>query len=382
MILLSFVGGVRAYVRRFAVLVAMLGLLAACAGPEKPKPKDLGPNAALIGIRQAWSTSVGAVHFPLQVQVVGDAVYVAGSEGVVAAIDARTGADVWRVVLKTELSAGVGADARYAAVVSRENELITLSAGRVVWRQRLAASTLTAPLVAGDRVFVVSADRSVSAFDAATGRKLWQQQRSGDALVLSQAGILTAVADTLVTGFGGRLVGMNPNTGVVRWEAVVASSRGTNEVERLVDLVSGFSRHGESMCVRAFQSAVACVDATRGSVLWSKPATGATGVHGDSTMVLGTEADGRLRTWRFSDGEPMWTSDRLRYRILSAPLLVGRSVVVGDEQGIVHFLSREEGDPQNRLPTDGSPVLAGPVLAGQTVLAVTQRGGVFGFKPE
>ena len=59
-------------------------------------------------------------------------------------------------------------------------------------------------------------------------------------------GALLAVGDTLVAGLSGRLVGLNPANGSVRWEAPVATSRGTNEVERLVDVVAGASRSGLS----------------------------------------------------------------------------------------------------------------------------------------
>ena len=368
---------------RLGVLVMLVGALVACAGPGKPKPADLGPNTQLIGIRSAWSSTIGNIGFPLHVQVIGNSLFVAGSDGVVAAIDARTGGDVWRTVLGTTLSAGVGADGHYVAVVSRENELITLAAGREIWRQKLSAVTLTAPLVAGDRVFVLSTDRSVASFDAASGRKLWlQQQRSGDALVLGQSGLILAVGDTLVVGLGGRLVGMNPQNGNVRWDAPIANSRGTNEVERLVDLVAGVSRVGDQVCARAFQSAVGCVDADKGRLVWSKPASGSTGLHGDEAILLGTESDGKVQAWRRADGERLWTSERLRYRSLTTPLLAGRSVVVGDESGTLHFLARQDGEPLNRVPTDGSPFASAPVLIGQTVVAVTQRGGIFGFRPE
>jgi outer membrane protein assembly factor BamB len=175
---------------------------------------------------------------------------------------------------------------------------------------------------------------------------------------------------------------MNPLTGKVRWETQVASSRGTNEVERLVDLVSGVSRQGNQLCVRAFQSAVGCVDSGKGSLVWSKPASGSTGVDGDESDVFGTESDGRVIAWRRSDGERLWTSERLRFRNLSGPILVGRSIVIGDESGTLHFLSRQDGAPLNRIPTDGSPIVSTPVLAGQTLIVVTQRGGIFGFKPE
>jgi outer membrane protein assembly factor BamB len=357
-------------------------MLTACAGTEKVKPIDLGPNVPLIGVRTAWTSNIGAITFPLQIRVVGNLLFVAGTDGNVAAIDARTGGDLWRVALGVKLSAGVGSDGRFSAVVTRENELIALDGGKEVWRQKLGAVTLTAPLVAGGRVFVLLADRSVAAFDASVGRKLWQQQRSGDALVLGRPGIAMAVGDTLVTGLGGRLVGMNPLNGKARWEAQVANSRGTNEVERLVDLVSGVSREGDNLCVRAFQSSVGCVDTSKGNAIWTKPASAATGLDGDATALFGAESDGRVISWRRADGERLWTSERLRFRNLSAPLLIGESIVIGDEMGTLHFLSRNDGAPLNRLTTDGSPIVSNLVLAGTTVVAVTQRGGVFGFKPD
>ena len=86
------------------------------------------------------------------------------------------------------------------------------------------------------------ADRSVLGFDGASGRLLWTQQRPGDPLVLKHAGVLMAVGDTLVAGLSGRLVGLNPTTGALRWDAPIATPRGTNDLERLVDVVGPVSR--------------------------------------------------------------------------------------------------------------------------------------------
>jgi outer membrane protein assembly factor BamB len=368
--------------RQWTLSAGVVLVLAACAGADKSKQLDLGPNTPLIGVRSAWESNIGTVGFPLEIRPVGNLVFVASSEGTVAAIDARTGGDLWRTSVGSKLSAGVGSDGRYAAVVSRENELIVLDGAKELWRQKLSAVTMASPFVAGARVFTLSADRSVSAFDAVTGRKLWQQARAGEALVLGRSGIVMAIGDTLVTGLGGRLVGMNPRDGKVRWEAQIANSRGTNEVERLVDLVSGVSRQGNQICVRAFQSAIGCADGATGSLAWSKTASGATGLDGDAVEIFGTESDGRVVAWKRADGERLWVNERLRFRSLTAPVLVGRSLVIGDEVGTLHFLSRQDGSPLNRVSTDGSAIQTSPVLVGQTLVAVTQRGGIFGFKPE
>ena len=230
---------------------------------------------------------------------------------------------------------------------------------------------------------MLAANRSITALDGATGRLRWSQQRPADEpLTLRQPGVLLAVEDTLVAGFAGRMLGLDPLNGRVRWEVPIAISRGSNDVERLVDLVGSVSRVDRMVCARAYQMAVGCVDASLGILLWTKPAVGYTGVGGDTTQVYGAEADGKLIAWSRATGERAWTTDRLQYRELTAPLALGRSVVVGDSTGFVHFMSREDGSVLNRLPTDGSPIAAPPVVVGDTLVVVTQKGGVFGFRPE
>jgi outer membrane protein assembly factor BamB len=369
--------------------VALATVLAGCSmmpsifggGAEKPKPAELPPNAALVAVRPAWTARVGAVNLPLSVNVSGSTVAVASSDGTVALIDAATGRDVWRASAGGPVAAGVGTDGKLVAVVNRANELVTLSAGKELWRQKLGAVSYTAPFVAGGRVFTLTADRAVTAFDGQTGRKLWTQQRPGEPLVLRHAGVVLAVGDTLVVGLSGRMVGLNPLNGSIRWEAPLASPRGINDIERLVDLVGTVSRVGETVCARAFQASVGCVNAARGSVLWTKRANGSEGVHGDDQLVFGTEADGKVLAWRRDNGERVWVNERLQYRGLTAPLALGRSVVVGDSTGLVHLLSREDGSLLNRLDTDGSPIVAAPVVAGNTLVVVTRSGGVHGFVP-
>lgn len=378
-------GPIRVRACVFPVLFA--ALLSGCSlwGGSKVKLPELGENVPLLGVRQAWSAKLGGGAKPLDVRVQDHLVTIAAADGSVAALDARTGGDLWRTNVGEPLSAGVGTDGRYAAVVSHANALVLLDQGKEVWRQTLPSQVFTAPLIAGGRVFVLAADRSVSAFDLATGKKLWSQARTGgDALVLKQSGVILAVGDTLVVGAAGRMVGHNPDTGSIRWEVPLASPRGVNDVERLVELVGRVSRVGDSVCARAFQAAVGCVNITRdrASVSWTQSANGSEGVHGDAETVYGTESNGNVLAWRRSDGARVWSSDRLKLRKLTSPLLLGRSVVVGDGEGWVHFLSRTDGAPLNRVSTDSSGIAAAPVVAADTLVVITRNGGVFGFRPE
>ena len=371
---------------RVPALLLLLAALGGCSmfgsGPAKPQPAELQPVTPLVQVRQTWATRVGQVNFPLDTGVSGGSVAVASGDGTVALLDAQTGRDFWRLALNTPLSAGAGNDGKVVAVVTKANEVVAIQEGRELWRQKLGAQAFTAPFVAGARVFVLAADRSVNAFDGQTGRKLWTQQRPNEPLILRQSGVMLAVGDTLVVGLAGRLAGLNPSTGSIRWEAPIATPRGINDVERLVDLVGHVSRQADVVCARAFQASVGCVNAARGNLLWTKPANGVQGLDGDDRFVFGTEADGNVIAWRRTDGERAWSTDRLRYRSLTAPLVVGRSIAIGDFTGYVHLLSREDGSLLNRLPTDGTAIAATPVLVGNTLVAVTHGGGVYGFQPQ
>jgi outer membrane protein assembly factor BamB len=142
------------------------------------------------------------------------------------------------------------------------------------------------------------------------------------------------------------------------------------------------NRQGNTVCARAFQSAVGCVDVSRGSLLWSRPAQGHEGVAGDEQLIFGAESDSKVIAWQRQGGQVAWTQEGLRFRGLSAPLVLGRSVVLGDDEGLLHFLSRQDGQPLLRVPTDGSAIVGRPVAVGQTLVVVTRTGGVFGYRPE
>ena len=356
-------------------------LLASCAA-DKPKPTPLETVAPKIAGRLVWSAKLDAVPFVLSPNVRDGVVTLASGDGTVLAVQADSGRELWRGSAGARIVAGVGSDGRFAAVVTRDNELVVLEGGAVKWRERLSSAVATAPLLAGERVFVMGVDRVVRAFDTLDARPLWTLQRPGDALTLSQPGVLAAFKDTLLVGQGPRLTGVDPLRGTVRWEVALANPRGTNEVERLSDLVGPALRVGDTVCARAFQSAVGCADAQRAAPVWSKNIGGVQAVGGDAEIVVGADGSDRITAWRAGNGDLAWSSEHLRWRGLSGPLVVGRTVIFGDYEGQVHFLDRADGKTLLRLPTDGSPVVGTPVLAGTTILVVTRNGGLFAFRPE
>ena len=362
--------------------VVVLFLSGCSSAPEKPKASPLPVVSGSVKVQNVWKNQIGSVQPHLLTSLHGQQMAVASAQGQLALIDVQNGRDVWRMSLNAPIQGGVGGDGRRFAVVTQANELVVVETGKVLWRHVLPALSYTPPLVAGERVFVMTGDRAVSAFDAQTGQRLWSQQRSSDPLLLRQAGLLIPFGDNLLVGWGGRLASLNPLTGAVRWETLVGVTRGTNEVERLVDLVAGVSRQGTSLCLRAFQTSVACLDGLTGRVMWSRPAQGHQGLDGSEAVVIGTESDGKVLAWDRNSGAPIWAQEGLRFRGLSMPSFWTNFGVVGDQEGWVHFLAQQDGKPVQRVATDGSGIMGKPIVAGQTLVVVTRNGNIFGLRAE
>ena len=361
--------------------LSALGGLAGCTG-SRPSPARLAPLTPSIAGRRVWSKRLSGVGFPLTLGAREGLFYAAGDDGAVVVLRASDGQELWRAQAGGALSAGVGTDGRHVAVVRRDHTLVVFDRGQPAWQARLGGPVLTAPLVAGERVFVLGVDRSVSAFDALDGQPLWSLKRPGDPLSLSQAGVLAPHGNTLLAGQGPRLAGIDPLRGTVLWEASVSSPRGTNEVERLADLVGPSVRLGPTVCLRSFQTAVGCVDVSRASLRWARNVTGSQAIAADEEILVAGDATDRLTAWQQGSGQLLWSSDLFVFRSLGGLLLSGRTVIVGDSEGLVHFLDRQTGHPLLRLPTDGSPVVGVPVVVDATVLVATQAGGLHAFRPE
>jgi outer membrane assembly lipoprotein YfgL len=362
-------------------LAAAAVLAAGCAGSGRPTPKPLESYEPRIAGRLAWQTRLSGPALA-QIPVARDGVVLlAEAGGTLRALAVDDGAERWRASAGGALSAAVGWDGRFASVVTRGNEVVTFDNGREVWRQRVNSSVVTPPLVAGERVFVIGVDRAVHAFDALDGRRLWTLRRPGEALTLAQPSVILAHRNSLLVAQGSRLAAVDPLRGTVLWEAPLATPRGTNEVERLADLVGPAVRVGSRICARAFQSAVGCADAERGAALWTRNAGGIQALGGDAERLVGADASDRITAWQAASGDIAWSSERLLWRGLSGFAVAGPTAVAGDSQGWVHFMALADGTPQLRLPTDGSAVVGAPLVHGNTIVVTTRNGGVFAFRP-
>ena len=126
---------------------------------------------------------------------------------------------------------------------------------------------------------------------------------------------------------------------------------------------------------------VGCVDASAGRTVWTKNVGGTDAIAGDGERVFGADASDRVSAWSAANGDVAWESEALMFRDLGAPAVVAGSVVFGDREGTLHWLSRLNGQAQLRLPTDGSAIKVPPAVVDGMLVVATRAGGVFAFRP-
>ena len=350
------------------------------------KPAELTPIRAQVNPRVVWRGAVGAagktVLFP---EVNGSTVWVAGANGDIAGFNAATGSGVARFSAGQAVASGIAASATMVAVGTPRGEILAFDrSGKTLWKTQVPGEILAPPVIAGDRVIARVGDGAIYAFDAGSGKRRWAFQRSAPALsVRRHAGVV--VSRSLVyAGFpGGRLIALSADSGGVLWDSVVALPKGTTELERVADVTSPPAVDESRACAVAFQGRLACFDAARGTSLWTRDISSFAGLGADARNLYVTDDKNAVSALDKAAGGSLWRQDRLSGRGVTRPLALGRYVIVGDFQGFVHLLSRDDGSFVGRIATDGSAIAAPPVALDASSFAVqTRNGGVFAISTE
>jgi outer membrane protein assembly factor BamB len=249
--------------------------------------------------------------------------------------------------------------------------------GKKLWTAQGSSEVLSSPVVGQGIVVVRTVDNRIVGLDAATGEKKWTVQRPSPPLTLRNApGMVVAGKDVIVAQPGGKLVSLLLATGAPRWEIAVGEARGATELERVTDIGGMPVVVDNDVCAVSYQGRVGCFDLLTGTQRWTRELSSDVGVAADQRFVFAADDKGSVLAFNRDGGASGWKNDKLGYRRLSTPVSYGRAVAVGDYQGYVHFMSREDGAFLARAATDGSAVTATPLVAGSNLIFQTQSGTV------
>jgi outer membrane protein assembly factor BamB len=348
--------------------------------PANP-PSPLSEFKARAQSKVMWSSKVGtAEDFDFTPAVYEGHVYAAGFEGEIFKLDAVNGRQVWRADAGENLSGGVGVGPNLVLVGTPTGYVIAYDqAGKLLWKSKVSSEVLSMPQVSGDLVVVRAGDSRIFGLSAVDGSRKWVYERATPALSLRSSAGVVIDGGAVYAGFaGGKLIALRLNDGKILWEASVAQPKGVTEIERIADITSLPVVDGPLVYAVAFQGKIAAVDRASGRVLWSRDISSYTGLGAEEGRVFLSHAEGAVYALDYQSGKTFWKQDDMLYRHLTAPLPMGGTLALGDVEGYVHFLDREDGSFYARVRTSDSPIMARMTALGTNgLLAQTRDGGLY-----
>ncbi|MGH8609804.1 MAG: outer membrane protein assembly factor BamB, partial [Gammaproteobacteria bacterium] len=341
-------------------------------------------------IETLWSERVGegAGEFYLKLTpvVTESSVFVVDREGEVERINIENGTTVWNREIDRLISTGPGlGDDGQLYLGTTEGEVMALSAedGQRRWSTRVSSEVLAAPRYSQGVVVVRTGDGKLFGLDAASGKRLWVYDRTEPALTLRGASAPLLSEALVVAGFdSGHLVALNLRTGKLSWDARVVLPSGRSDLERMVDIDSEPQLYQGVAYIAAYQGKVAAIELGSGQTLWTRDLSSYAGIGLGEGEIYLTGSDSAVWALDRFSGDTVWTQKALKGRLSTAPASLGPYLVVGDQEGYLHWLSRSDGQLLAFVQVDESRILAPPVTANGTVIVYSADGRLAAYRPQ
>lgn len=373
------------------ISVALLSYLLAGCGTVAGWLEDdvyIAPPAELVEFTHEfepqvlWSVDTGDgaadEYSDLAPWLQGDNIVAVDSEGTVSSYNSQSGKSGWKSKLDVPVAAGAGGGEGLIYIGTVEGTIIALdeNTGAVKWKQKLTSEVLAPPKAAKGVVVARTADGRMSGLSVEDGKVLWNYQRTVPLLSLRGGSAPVLIDDKVIAGYdNGKLVELSIIDGSVLWEKSVAVPRGRTELDRLVDIDADPVVVNDLIYVVAFHGRVAAIRVDTGDIVWARDMSSRVGLDVDQfNAVYVTDDDDNVWAVQDGSGDGLWRQTRLIRRKLTAPVIVASNVIVGDLEGYVHWLSRNDGRFVSRLKIADSAIRSKPVVKNDIVYVIANDG--------
>ena len=341
-------------------------------GEKDPRPlPSWSPSPPRSGSRPCGPPRSAAVPASASLALVpalyGDRLFIADTDGTVAAVGSADGRVQWQRKTEFAFSAGPDSDGRQLVLGTSNGLVVALSPadGSQLWSASVESEVLAVPRINGDLVVVHTLDDSVYGLEAATGKQRWRFPYPAPILTLrGNSSPVFADGAALVGLSGGKLVKLDLANGV-------SGLGGHRDPAQRPYRVGAHRRHRRRPGGRRLHHL--CGDLQR------RPCRGGPGQRGhslaahpvlpcrpaaDTRDIFVTDSETTFGPLNPSDGAGRWKQEQLTHRLLTAPVLVGDYLVVGDLEGYLHWISRRDGRSGRALKVAGGAITARPVVSG------------------
>lgn len=358
-------------------------------GEDLTAPVELERIDTSVAVKKRWSTSVGDGQgdgfFKIAPVLVDGVLYVASSEGDVAAIDAEDGDKRWSVSLERPISGGVGYHKDSLYLGGADGSVLQLSAqdGSIIWEAAVSGEVLAPPAVSDNWVIVQTYDGKLLGFETGAEVPTWTYTSDVPVLTLRGTSTPLLIGDNAIAGFGdGKVVAVDVDSGNTSWESRIGIPQGGSEIDRIVDIDGVMTVQGIELFVSSYQGRVAALDIRTGRKIWQQNVSSVTGTSVGFGNVYVADVDGTVSAFLRNGQGARWQNIELGYRELSRPTPINSYVATVDLEGYLHLLTQVEGQIVGRSKIASGPARADMISANGRLFILDDGGKLSAFELE
>ena len=319
-----------------------------------------------------WKKSIsdGVDKYYSQLQPVADkkAVYAASRDGLIKAFSIENGSLLWSNDFTDEPINELNRSARFSGgsaiagdnlIIGTENAQVlafSKSSGELKWQADVSGEVVAQPIYDSGKIVIHTTRDDLIALDSETGDEVWMLTNKQPKLTLrgsatpsiSKGGIVYGRADGFVS------VALL-ETGEALWQIPVARPSGATELDRLVDVDMQPIISNGVVYALAYNGNLVAIDLLKGEQLWSRNYAGFSDIALSGTTIYLTDYRGFVFAVDRTSGSELWVNNQLSYRNVTGVSVANEYIVVGDGEGYLHWLNRDDGTfvAQQELDSDG-----------------------------
>lgn len=376
---------------KYALVALAALMLAGCTElahrPDDPDKKILAEVALPLTIKPKWEADTGKGNAGKDVRLVltpyNKKLYTVDSKGHIAIIDEKTGAILAEHDLKSKVSAGPAVAEGRLVVGTSDGKVIAyeLASNAIAWRSTATSEILAVPKISDDLVFIHTMDGGLSALSLADGRQIWRFTHNLPPLMLRRSSTPLVHNDAVIAGFAnGKLLAIRKSDGTVLWAQDISSPKGNTDLARMVDISANPVLQGDRVYAASYQGNIAALNVANGHLIWERAVPSYAGFAVDRNMLYVAETNGDVVALDIQNGATYWLQTELQGRRLTQPAIMGKYLVLADEDGYVHWVDKTTGKLAGRFKMNSRGVEATPIVKDNIVYILGCNGKLVAFE--
>lgn len=356
-------------------------VLAGCSSTgDEIKPSPLVKFTPEKSVKVLWSKDIGKSfgekYHQLTPGVAGNSIIVTDVAGNVSSYDLETGKAQWSTDLEVSIASGVGANTKTAILSTYSGDVIALDAdtGSIRWQVPVGGEVVSKAQLNNEITVVRMVNGDVVALDLETGEQRWVYASNQPNLTLRGTTSPMVALDATLTGLdNGKFVALDNANGDVLWQQRISVAKGKSDIERLTDIDGMPILYKNIIYIPSYRGNLTAINPFTAEVVWRKPYSTYRGLaSGNNTIYLSADND-VVHAVDAESAAEIWRQDLLLNRAVTSPIVLSEQVVIGDEQGYLHFLAQEDGRFVARYKVGGG--LVGDLLVKNKVLYALSNNG-------